>query len=246
VVFSGIYIYFKIIVLNVVLDYISMMMQKNEFIEFLARSGAIKFGEFTLRSGRISPYFISTGVLSDGMLTYELGKFYAQKIKEIYGNNFDAIYGPAYKGIPLAVATSIALQRDQGLNKKWIFDRKEKKLHGDRGSFVGGELDLDARVVLVDDVMTTGGTKVDAIDKIRKSLNAEVVGIVIAVDRMERGIKQSALQEFQEQIGVPVHAIENIKNIFTYLKENKVDGKFYVNDSTFAKYKEYMRKFGSS
>jgi orotate phosphoribosyltransferase len=222
-----------------------MMMQKNEFIEFLARSGAIKFGEFTLRSGRISPYFISTGVLSDGMLTYELGKFYAQKIKEIYGNEFDAVYGPAYKGIPLAVATCIALQREYSMNKKWIFDRKEKKLHGDRGSFVGGDLDLDARVVLVDDVMTTGGTKVDAIEKITKSLKAEVVGIVIAVDRMERGVKQSALHEFQEKIGIPVHAIGDVQNIFTYLKDNEVDGRSYVDEKTFARYKEYMRKYGA-
>ncbi len=98
-----------------------------EFIEFLAKSGAVKFGDFTLKSGRQSPFFISTGVLCDGATSYELGKHFAKKINEIYGNNIDAIYGPAYKGIPLAVAVSIALQKEFYINKSWLFDRKEKK-----------------------------------------------------------------------------------------------------------------------
>jgi len=130
-----------------------------DFIEFLARSGAVKFGEFTLKSGRQSPYFVNTGLLSNGGLTYELGKYYARTIKDNFGENFEAIYGPAYKGIPLAVAASIALYKDYSINKKWVFDRKEKKIHGDSGGFVGAEMDIGARVILVDDVMTTGETK---------------------------------------------------------------------------------------
>jgi orotate phosphoribosyltransferase len=216
-----------------------------EFIEFLARSGAVKFGEFTLKSGRESPYFISTGVLANGALTYELGRYYAKKIHELYGSDFDAVYGPAYKGIPLAVATCIALQREHNLNKKWVFDRKEKKLHGDRGAFVGGELDVGAKVVLVDDVMTTGGTKLEALEKLKGAMKAEIIGIVIAVDRQERGVKSAALAEFTEKTGIDVHAIENIDNIFKYLKENEVAGKTYVDDKTFAKYKEYIRKYGA-
>ncbi len=214
------------------------------FIEFLARSGAVKFGEFTLKSGRESPYFISTGVLADGSLTYELGKYYAQKIKDQFGTDFDAIYGPAYKGIPLAVATCIALQNEYGINKPWIFDRKEKKLHGDRGAFVGGDLDSGARVILVDDVMTTGGTKVEAIEKIKSSINAELIGVIIAVDRMERSNKKTAIEEFTESTGVPVHSIENIKNIFEYLKENKVDNNQYVTEKIYQKYASYMKKYG--
>ncbi|MBU0526865.1 MAG: orotate phosphoribosyltransferase [Candidatus Micrarchaeota archaeon] len=214
------------------------------FIEFLARSGAVKFGEFTLKSGRESPYFISTGVLADGSLTYELGKYYAQKIKDQFGTDFDAIYGPAYKGIPLAVATCIALQNEYGINKPWIFDRKEKKLHGDRGAFVGGDLDSGARIILVDDVMTTGGTKVEAIEKIKSSLNAELIGVIIAVDRMERSNKKTAIEEFTESTGVPVHSIENIKNIFEYLKENKVDSTQYVTEKIYQKYVGYMKKYG--
>ncbi len=214
------------------------------FIGFLARSGAVKFGEFTLKSGRESPYFISTGVLADGTLTYELGKYYAQKIKDQFGTEFDAIYGPAYKGIPLAVATCIALQNEHGINRPWIFDRKEKKLHGDRGAFVGGELDHGARVILVDDVMTTGGTKVEAIEKIKSSLNAKLIGVIIAVDRMERSNKKTAIDEFTENTGIPVHSIENIKNIFEYLRENKVDETEYVTEKIYQKYLAYMKKYG--
>lgn len=215
-----------------------------QFIEFLAKSGAVKFGEFVLKSGRESPYFISTGVLADGILTYELGRYFAQEIKGQFGDDFDAVYGPAYKGIPLAVATCIALQKEHGINKPWVFDRKEKKLHGDRGSFVGGEVDYGAKVVLVDDVMTTGGTKEEAIGKIRSSLNAELCGIVIAVDRMEKGIRKSAIDEFSEKTGVQVYPIENIRNIFEHLKANQVDGKAYVSDKTYSKYLEYMKKYG--
>jgi orotate phosphoribosyltransferase len=215
------------------------------FIEFLARNQAVKFGEFTLKSGRESPYFISTGVLADGQLTYELGRYYAQKIKEVYGSDFDAVYGPAYKGIPLAVATCIALAKEHGINKPWVFDRKEKKLHGDRGAFVGGDLDIGAKVILVDDVITTGGTKVEAIEKLKGALEAEVIGVIISVDRMEIVKTKTAVQELEELSGVKVHAIENIGNIFDYLKDNEVDGKSYVDEKTFAKYKEYMRKYGA-
>lgn len=215
-----------------------------QFIEFLAKSGAVKFGEFVLKSGRESPYFISTGVLADGLLTYELGKYYAAKIKEQYGDNFDAVYGPAYKGIPLAVATCIALEKEHGINRPWIFDRKEKKLHGDRGAFVGGDVDEGAKVILVDDVMTTGGTKIEAIEKIKSSLKAELIGVVIAVDRVERANKKTAIEEFTEQTGIQVHSIENIKNIFEHLKSTPVDGKTYVSEKTYNKYLEYMKKYG--
>ena len=185
-------------------------------------------------------------MLADGALTYELGRYYAQKIKEVFGSDFDAVYGPAYKGIPLAVATTIALQKEQGISKPWIFDRKEKKLHGDRGSFVGANLDSGSRVVLVDDVITTGGTKIDSINKLKTSLKSKVIGIVIAVDRKEKGNIKSAIEEFKDQTGIPVYAIETIDNIFNYLKTTPVDGKNYVSDKIFAKYKEYARKYGSS
>jgi len=216
-----------------------------QFIEFLAKSGAIKFGEFTLKSGRESPYFISTGVLCDGANSYELGKHFAAKIKEIYGaDGIDAIYGPAYKGIPLAVSVSIALQKEFGINKPWIFDRKEKKVYGDASAFVGANLDRGAKVVIVDDVFTTGETKVEAKEKIEKSIGAEVVGIVIAVDRQERGVRGNAIEEFSSDYGIPVHSITNIKDVFEHLNGRNVDGMVYVENETFEAYVEYRKKYG--
>lgn len=216
-----------------------------EFIEFLARNGAVKFGEFVLKSGRESPYFISTGVLADGKSSYELGKFYAQKINEVFAEGIEAIYGPAYKGIPLAIFTSIAMHKEFGKNIGWIFDRKEKKVHGDSGVFVGCTIDVNANVVLVDDVMTTGGTKIEAIEKIEKGLSANVKGIVIAVDREEIGIRKNAIVEFSEKTGIPVHSIVKISEIFEYLKDNPVDGKKYVNDRIYEEFLKYKKKYGA-
>lgn len=220
-----------------------------QFIEFLARNEAVRFGEFTLKSGRESPYFIDMGVLTSGAAISELGRHYAAKIHEAFGTGFDVIFGPAYKAVPIAVSAAVEFRNQYSADKRWLFDRKEKKLHGaDANSiFVGSQnLDLGPKVVIVDDVITTGGTKIEAIEKLRRSIDADVLGIVIAVDRMEIGKTKSAVEEFSELAGVKVHAIENIDNVFKYLKDNKVDGKQYVNDKTFAKYKEYMRKYGSA
>lgn len=214
-----------------------------EFIEFLVKNGAVKFGEFTLKSGRESPYFISTGVLSDGKNSYELGKFYAQKINEVFPE-IDAIYGPAYKGIPLAVSASIAMSRELGKTTGWIFDRKEKKVHGDSGMFVGADLDIGAKIVIVDDVMTTGGTKIEAIEKIKKSLNAEVLGIIIAVDREEIGKRKSAVTEFTEETGIPVHSIVKISEVFEHLAKNKIDGKQYIDKKIYNAFLDYKKKYG--
>lgn len=213
-------------------------------IEFLAKSGAVKFGEFELKSGRISPYFISTGVLSSGAASYVLGRHFAKKIQEVYGDRFDAVYGPAYKGIPLAVSTSIALAKEFNTNKAWIFDRKEKKLHGDRGAFVGADLDIGAKVVMVDDVMTTGGTKIESMEKLEKGMKAKVLGVVIAVDRQERAIKKSAVAEFTDQTGVPVHSLTNVNDVFEHLRNREIDGKVYVNEEVYNAYLKYRKKYG--
>lgn len=217
-----------------------------QFIEFLAKHEAIRFGEFTLKSGRSSPYFIDLGALNSGSAIAELGKFYAAKIKEAFSGDFDVVFGPAYKAIPMAISTSMALS-GMGLDKKWLFDRKEIKLHGADASsmFVGSQnLDIGQRVLILDDVMTTGGTKLEAIQRIEKSLKGEVKGIVIAVDRMEIGKRSGAITEFTEQTGIPVHSITNIHDIFNHLRKRNLDGKIYVNDKTFNDYSKYMGRYG--
>lgn len=208
----------------------------------------MRFGEFTLKSGRISPYFIDIGCLTSGETISELGRYYASKIHESFGNGFDVIFGPAYKAIPIAISSAIELKYLHRMDKRWLFDRKEMKLHGaDANSvFVGSQnLDHGQRIVIVDDVLTTGGTKVEAIEKLQKALKAEVVGIVIAVDRQEIGKRKSALAEFSEETGVPVYPIIDINMSFNHLKNRPVDGKVFVNDKLFDKYKEYMAKYGA-
>jgi orotate phosphoribosyltransferase len=216
------------------------------FIEFLARNEAIRFGEFTLKSGRLSPYFVDMGVLCSGSATTELGRYYAAKINEVFHNDFDVVFGPAYKAIPLAISTTIALGA-MGLDKTWLFDRKEIKVHGADANtiFVGGQhLDHGKRVVIVDDVFTTGGTKYEAIEKLQKSLKAEIVGVVIAVDRMEIGRRFNALEEFTAITGVPVYPITDIRSIFDHLKSRRIDGKVYVSDKTYQAYYYYRGEYG--
>jgi orotate phosphoribosyltransferase len=215
-----------------------------EFIHLLVKRGALKFGEFTLKSGRKSPYFISTGVIADGEGTYELAKAYAKVIKERFPE-FDSIYGPAYKGIPLAVSVSVALARALKLNKTWLFDRKQEKEYGDKGVFIGDGPRDGQRIVMVDDVFTTGGTKVESINKLRRTANVEVLGVVIAVDREEKGKERNAIEEFEEEFKMPVYSVAKITEIFDYLHNRKVDGKVYVDDKIYSAFLEYMKEYGA-
>ena len=213
-----------------------------EFIEFLVKENALKFGDFTLKSGRKSPYFVNTGVICTGDGLDKLGQFFASIIMK--EGPAPIIYGPAYKGIPLAVAASISLFRDHKTPSNWLFNRKETKTHGDKGAFVGKFPQEGDEVILVDDVFTTGGTKYESV-KLLESMGAKVKYLVIGVDREEQGESRNAVEEFVEKTKIPVHSIAKISDAFEYLKGKEINGKVYVTDEIYAAFQKYRDDYGT-
>lgn len=187
--------------------------QKN-FIEFAIEKGVLCFGEFTLKSGRISPYFFNSGLFNDGLSLQQLGSYYRQAVEQS-GINFDMIFGPAYKGIPLAAALSIAYASEQNRNLPYCFDRKEEKDHGEGGKTMGAP--LAGRVLLTDDVISAG-TSVRYSRQIIEKAGAQAVGIVIGLDRQERGqSERSAIEEIEADYNMQVISIINLENLIMYL-----------------------------
>ena len=199
-----------------------MQPHQQAFVDLLVRYEVIRFGEFTLKSGRKSPYFVNAGQLRTGRAIAGLGRAYAAEI-ERSGLACDLVFGPAYKGVPLAVATAIGLA-ELGSDVPFGFDRKEAKDHGEGGVFVGTAPWDGARVVIVDDVITSGKSIHEAADLLRKAAAVTVAGVVVAVDRMERGRGTvSTLQELQSELGAPVRAIVTIREIAAYLHPRVID-----------------------
>lgn len=215
------------------------MTYKQEFIRFMADCGVLKFGEFTLKSGRKAPYFINTGEYKTGKQQAKLGEFYAACLKE-HGVEADTLFGPAYKGIPLALSASIALYNKYGVEVGYCFDRKEVKDHGEGGMFVGSSIKDGDKIAIIEDVMTSGKALRETMPKLTGAANVQVVAMIISVDRQEKGLSEkSAVQEAQEEFGIPVYSIVNIGDIIEAIEEGIVEGKEYLPQM-----KEYRAKYG--
>ncbi len=213
---------------------------KREFIKFMYESGVLTFGSFTLKSGRKAPYFINTGNYRTGEELATLGKYYAACIED-NGIEGETLVGPAYKGIPLAVAAAVALWNNYGKSLNYCFDRKEVKDHGEGGLFVGKQLKDGEKVIIIEDVMTSGKALREILPKIRQEADVQIAGMVISVDRMEKGLESelSAVQEVYRDFGVKVYPIVTIEDIIASIEDGSIGGKEYLPAM-----REYREKYG--
>lgn len=216
------------------------MTYKESFIKFMTECDVLRFGEFTLKSGRVAPYFINCGNYKTGAQLAKLGEYYAECINE-HGLKPQTLFGPAYKGIPLSVAASVALYNKFGMDCNYCFDRKEVKDHGEGGMFVGKTLEDGEKVVIIEDVMTSGKALREVLPKLQGAAKIDIEGMIITVDRAEKGLETSktAVQEVHDEFGINVYSIVTINDIIEALENGVVAGAEYVD-----KMKEYRKQYG--
>lgn len=214
---------------------------KQRFIKFMVENGVLTFGEFTLKSGRKAPYFINTGNYKTGAQLARLGEYYAECIVD-NGIDGETLVGPAYKGIPLAVTTAVALWNNHGKDLNYCFDRKEVKDHGEGGLFVGKQLKDGEKVILVEDVMTSGKALREMLPKLEAAAKVNVTGMVISVDRQEKALNSdlSAVQEVYKEFGIKVSSIVTMEDIISAIEEGIIEGRQYLE-----KMKEYRAVYGA-
>ncbi|HAD58019.1 MAG TPA: orotate phosphoribosyltransferase [Planctomycetaceae bacterium] len=218
---------------------------QREFVEFMVRADVLTFGDFTTKSGRKTPFFINTGRYRTGDQLNQLARYYADAI-EAQGIEFDFLFGPAYKGIPLATAVSMELAR-RGKNVPFCFNRKEAKDHGEGGSLVGHKPADGERALIVEDVTTAGTSIRETVPVLRQAANVEVAGLVVSVNRMERGTgEKNALTELREEFDMQTFAIVNIVEIADYLRGREIDGSVVVTDKLFDRIQEYRQQYGGT
>ncbi len=224
-----------------------MEQYKEEFIEFMVRSKVLTFGDFVTKSGRKTPFFINTGNYSTGEQLHKLGQYYAEALHEKMGGSFDVLFGPAYKGIPLAVTTAVALQTKYNQNVSFCFNRKEAKDHGEGGTMVGCKLSAGNRVVIIEDVTTAGTSVRESVPLLKRTSGVEVAGLVVSVDRMEKGTGQkSALSELREEFGITTFAIVTLDEIVAYLHNREIDRKVILDDQILQRIKQYREVYGAN
>lgn len=219
-------------------------LNKYAFIEFMVKSGVLTFGDFVTKSGRKTPYFINTGNYITGSQLSMLGGFYARCLEE-NGAEFDVLYGPAYKGIPLAAVTASALYEIYGRDIKYCFNRKEQKDHGEGGSLVGCRPAKGERVCIIEDVVTAGTSVSESVPVI-KGCGAEAGNLIVSVDRCEKGLNgESALKEVKKLYGMQVYAICNVLDIIQYLYMKPVDGVVYIDEGRKTAMEHYLKEYGA-
>jgi orotate phosphoribosyltransferase len=212
------------------------MSDKNEFISFMEGAGVLTFGDFTTKSGRKTPYFVNTGNYKTGMHISKLGDYYAQRVAES-GEKFDALYGPAYKGITLAAAAAASLYRNHGINTPYFFNRKEAKDHGEGGSLIGYIPKNGDKIIIIEDVVTAGTAVRESLELLKAVADVTVTALFVSVDRMERGSGDSStLDELKSEFGINVYSIITARDIIDSLPKG---------DERIAKMEEYLTKYGA-
>ena len=224
-----------------------MEQYKQEFIDFMVESDVLKFGEFTLKSGRKSPFFMNAGAYVTGSQLMRLGEYYAKAIHNTYGDDFDVLFGPAYKGIPISVVTAVAYSNLYGKEIRYCSDRKEEKDHGaDKGSFLGSKLKDGDRVVMIEDVTTSGKSMEETVPKVRGAADVEIVGLMVSLNRMERGKgEKCALDDVQELYGFKTSAIVSMADVVEHLHNKECQGRIVIDDKIKADIDAYYEQYGA-
>lgn len=219
---------------------------KEEFIKFMVDSDVLKFGDFTLKSGRKSPFFMNAGAYVTGTQLKKLGEYYAKAIHDNFGLDFDVLFGPAYKGIPLSVATAMAISELYGKDVRYCSNRKEVKDHGDTGILLGSRLKDGDRVVMIEDVTTSGKSIEETYPIIKAQADVTIKGLMVSLNRMEVGLsgRVSALDEIKEKYGIEARAIVNMNEVVECLYNKPVDGRVIINDELKAAVDKYYDEYG--
>ncbi|MCH5261736.1 MAG: orotate phosphoribosyltransferase [Lachnospiraceae bacterium] len=224
-----------------------MEQYKQEFIEFMVDSQVLKFGDFTLKSGRKSPFFMNAGAYVTGSQLRRLGEYYAKAIHDKYGLDFDVLFGPAYKGIPLSVATTMAISELYGKEIRYCSNRKEVKDHGDTGILLGSKLKDGDRVVIIEDVTTSGKSIEETFPILKSQADVEIKGLMVSLNRMERGLEseKSALEEIKEKYGFEANAIVTMEEVVSCLYNKPYKGTIYINDTLKDAIDAYYEQYGA-
>lgn len=219
---------------------------KQEFIDFMVESDVLKFGSFTLKSGRQSPFFMNAGAYVTGAQLKRLGEYYAKAIKAHYGTDFDVLFGPAYKGIPLSVATTIAFSELYGVDIRYCSNRKEVKDHGDAGILLGSPMKDGDRVVIIEDVTTSGKSIEETFPIIRAQGDVEIIGLMVSLNRMEvgKGGEKCALDEIKDLYGFDANAIVSMAEVVEYLYNRPRNGRIVIDDVLKAAIDDYYKQYG--